>query len=87
MLVHVGRSSLTVFTQVFRHPGKDDEEIFRAYVSFVCLDRKAKPRAVAPLLVKPFGQQTLRTSEARFHWNEVERARKQRSLITKKQNA
>ncbi len=80
-LVHVGRSSLTVFTQVYKHPGVDDEEIFRAYVSFVCLDKKARPRAVAPLLLKPFSRKTLHSAEALQHWDEIEMARAQRSLI------
>jgi len=81
MLVHHGRTSLTVFTQVYKHSGHEDEEIFRAYVSFVCLDKKARPRAVAPLLVKPFGKDMLSSQEAKFHWAEVERARAQRSLV------
>src|SRR5437773_1184281 len=51
MLVHAGRTSLTVYTQVYRRTTGEDEEIFRAYVSFVCLDDKAKPRPVAPLLL------------------------------------
>src|SRR3954463_6227898 len=33
-LVHVGTTSLTVFTQVFRHAPPAHEEIFSAYVSF-----------------------------------------------------
>lgn len=88
LLVHVGRTSLTVFTQVYRNwaaqaPPIAGEEIFRAYVSFVCLDKKARPRAVAPLLLAPFSKETLDSDEARFHWAEVERARAQRTLSKK----
>ena len=78
MLVHVGRTSVTVFTQVYKRQAPLDQEIFRAYVSFVCLDKKARPRPVAPLLLKPFSQRTLVTAEAKRHWIEVERARKLR---------
>jgi len=84
MLVHAGRSSLTVYTQVFRRPAMNDEEIFRAYVTFVCLGKHARPRPVAPLLLQPFTQDTLDSDETRFHWNEVERARAQRTLGKRK---
>lgn len=80
MLVHAGRTSLTVFTQVFRRPSINDEEIFRAYVTFVCLDKMARPRPVAPLLLKPFTKDSLDSNEARMHWNEIERARARRTL-------
>ena len=83
--VHIGRTSLTVFTQVFRRKAGPSEpwgeEIFRAYVSFVCLDKKAQPTPVAPLLVAPLSRDTLETEEERKHWDEVERAREQRSLV------
>ena len=78
MLVHAGRTSLTVFTQVFRGPAANGVEIFRAYVTFVCLDRKGRPRPVAALLLKPFTKETLESAEEREHWSEVERARAQR---------
>jgi acyl-CoA hydrolase len=80
MLVHAGRTSLTVFTQVFRRPGLEDEEIFRAYVTFVCLDQRALPRPVAPLLLKPFTKESLESDEAREHWKIVEKARAQRVM-------
>ena len=80
MLVHTGRTSLTVFTQVFRGRATEEEEIFRAYVTFVCLDKDAHPRPVAPLLLQPFSRDTLDNDNARFHWDEVERARAQRTL-------
>jgi acyl-CoA hydrolase len=83
MLVHAGRSSLTVFTQVFRGRATEEEEIFRAYVTFVCLDKDAQPRQVKPLLLQPFSKATLDSDEARFHWDEIERARAQRSLLSK----
>ncbi len=79
MPVHVGRTSLTVFTQVYLRRQRADQEIFRAYVSFVCLDRQARPRRVAPLLLAPLNKQAL-PREARFHWDEVDRARAQRVL-------
>ena len=79
-LVHVGRTSLTVFTQVYLRHEFEDNEIFRAYVSFVCLDKRGKPRDVAPLLLKAFSLKTLCSRQARKHWREVERARAQRKL-------
>ncbi|HYF47793.1 MAG TPA: acyl-CoA thioesterase [Planctomycetota bacterium] len=93
--VHVGKTSLTVFTQVFRlrtstagqaSSGTKEawgDEIFRAYVSFVCLDKNAQPRKVAPLLLQPLSRERL-VKEERHHWDEVERARAQRSLTRKK---
>ena len=83
-LVHAGRTSLTVFTQVYRGRATDEEEIFRAYVTFVCLDKDAHPRAVEPLLLQQFNKSTLTSDEARRHWDEVDRARAQRSLVSKK---
>ena len=80
MLVHTGRTSLTVFTQVFRGRATEEEEIFRAYVTFVCLDKDAHPRPVAPLLLQPFDKDALTTDEARLHWDVVEHARAQRTL-------
>jgi len=74
MMVHVGRTSLTLFTQVFKHHDAQDEEIFRAYVSFVCLTKKDKPAPVAPLLLQPFSLQTIH-ADIRIHWDDVERAR------------
>jgi acyl-CoA hydrolase len=84
--VHVGRTSLTVFTQVFRRISAGEgqpwgEEIFRAYVSFVCLDEKARPRPLGDLLLHPLSRETLKTAEDRAHWDDVERARAQRSLV------
>lgn len=82
--VHVGRTSLTVFTQVFKRRLDDDQEIFRAYVSFVCLDKNAKPRRLVPLLLHSLSRAKLKTKEERRHWDEVERARVQRSLTRRK---
>ncbi|HYG77995.1 MAG TPA: acyl-CoA thioesterase [Planctomycetota bacterium] len=76
-LVHLGRTSLTVYTQVLKRHDANDEEIFRAYVSFVCLDSHGKPRRVSPLLVQPFSRESLDAEQLR-HWNNVERARKER---------
>jgi len=84
--VHVGKTSLTVFTQVFRRRTDADAdeawggEIFRAYVSFVCLDKNARPRRVPSLLLQPLSRERLKTVEERQHWDDVERARAQRSL-------
>jgi acyl-CoA hydrolase len=83
LLVHVGRTSATVFTRVYRGPLTSEEEIFRAYVSFVNLDKKAAPSPIAPLLLQPFSKATLSSEEALWHWAEVERARAQRSLNRK----
>jgi len=85
MLVHAGRTSLTVYTQVYRGRHPHDEEIFRAYVTFVCLDKNARPRPVAPFLLGPFSRETLDSAEARGHWDEVELARKQRTLTGNRQ--
>ena len=82
--VHVGRTSMTVFTQVYRHGIKDDDEIFRAYVSFVCLNSHGKACPIAPMLAKPFSRDHLEDETAKLHWDEVERARSQRSLLPKK---
>ncbi len=78
-LVHVGTTSCTVFTQVFLHEGPGDEEIFRAYVTFVCLDVNGQPRAIGPLLLKPFSRDSLMSETGRAHWDEVERGRRARS--------
>jgi len=79
MLVHAGRTSVTVFTRVLLQKTGRETEIFRAYVTFVCLDEKGRPTAAAPLLLKPFSFKTLPDESALAHWNEVERARQQRS--------
>src|SRR5712671_6289021 len=76
--VHAGRTSLTVFTQVFVLKGAAEREMFNAYVTFVCLGPHERPRAIAPLLVKPLSYGLLDSSSARGHWNEVERARRLR---------
>src|SRR5438094_1676897 len=39
LLVHAGRTSVTVFTQVYLRRAPREQEIFRAYVTFVCLDK------------------------------------------------
>lgn len=82
-VVHTGRSSLTVFTQVFRGRATDEEEIFRAYVTFVCLDAEAHPRPIAPLLLKPLNKESL-DANTRPHWDEVERARAARLRAAKR---
>ena len=83
LLVHVGRTSATVFTRVFRGPQTSEEEIFRAYVSFVNLDKQANPSPIAPLLLQPFSKEKLNSDESRAHWAEVEHARAQRSMTKK----
>jgi acyl-CoA hydrolase len=83
LLVHVGRTSATVFTRVYRGAQTSEEEIFRAYVSFVNLDKNAAPSPIAPLLLQPFSRDTLSSEEARAHWSEIERARAQRSNLNK----
>ncbi|HEY3321195.1 MAG TPA: acyl-CoA thioesterase [Planctomycetota bacterium] len=79
MLVHAGRTSVSIFTQVFLHRGAQEKEIFRAYVTQVCLDDAGKPREIAPLMLKPLTRESLTTDEARHHWDEVVRARALRS--------
>jgi acyl-CoA hydrolase len=76
--VHAGRTSLTIFTQVFRRCADCDETIFRAYVTFVCLDRNGQPTPVAPFFVKPFSRAELGDAALEKHWDEVEQARASR---------
>ena len=78
MIVHVGRTSLSVFTRVYRGRMPEQEEIFRAYVAFVNIDASRRPAEIAPLLLEPFSLATLSSDDERFHWNEVERQRAQR---------
>lgn len=73
--VHAGRTSLTVFTQVFLLGSDELLDIFSAYVTFVCLDKREKLRPIARLMRKPFTFGTLLSDEQRGHWQEVERAR------------
>lgn len=77
--VHAGRTSLTVFTQVFLLVGAKEFEMFSAYVTFVCLGGRERPRAVAPLMVRPLTYAALESDQARRHWDEVERARRLRA--------
>ena len=76
--VHAGRSSLTVFTQVYLMKGTSERETFRAYVTFVCLGKNSRPRPIAPLMVKKLSYAALTTDAQRAHWKEVERARSSR---------
>jgi uncharacterized protein (TIGR00369 family) len=75
--VHTGRTSLTVHTQVFLLSGSDETLIFRAYVTFVCLDDSGKPVAVAPFFAQPFTRSALPPAE-QLHWDAVERNRRER---------
>jgi acyl-CoA hydrolase len=70
-LVHVGRTSLTIYTEVDRMPSV--MRVFQAYVTYVALDRRGRPRLAAPLLLKPYRAVT---DEERRHWKEVEAARR-----------
>lgn len=73
-IVHVGRSSLTVFTQVMRHP--DGAEIFSAYTTMVNRGSDGRPVPVEPLFYqapwKPLDDET------RKHQEIVERMRQRR---------
>lgn len=80
-VVHAGRTSLTVYTQVFRKFGPDEEMIFRAYVSFVCLNASGKPARIAPYFLKPFNRNSLDTVELRNHWDAIEKSRSARKRI------
>ncbi|HLX63936.1 MAG TPA: acyl-CoA thioesterase [Planctomycetota bacterium] len=77
--VHAGRTSLTVFTQVFLLGAAAETEMFSAYVTFVCLGARERPRAVAPLMVRSLTYASLDSDQARRHWEEVERARRLRA--------
>src|SRR5205807_2142740 len=70
-LVHVGRTSLTVFTEVLLLHDGEPRVIFSAYVTFVCLNQHSRPRAIAPLLVEKFFLKDL-SAPAREHWKHVE---------------
>ena len=76
--VHAGRSSLTVFTQVFLLGGEEHVDIFSAYVTFVCLDKRAKLRPITGLLRKKLDFASMQTEEERKRWREVESARQSR---------
>ena len=72
-LVHVGRTSMTMHTDVIRLP--EGVHIFDALVTFVTISPKGKSMRVAPLLLTPF---KLETDEDK-RWNKVvEQARAQR---------
>ena len=72
-LVHIGRSSLTTYTEVDVMPAT--RRIFQAYVTYVALNRKGRPTNVAALLLRPFRPET---KEDRRRWQEVEDARRLR---------
>jgi len=78
-VVHAGRTSLTVFTQVFRKPASNEELIFQAYVTFVCLNAAGKPARIAPYFLSPVTRKSLPNSETRQHWDVIEKARSSRS--------
>lgn len=78
-VVHAGRTSVTVLTQVFKKAGENEELIFRAYVTFVCLNAKGKPAAIAPYFIQKFDRSKL-GGELAKHWDAVERARKMRRV-------
>lgn len=73
MLVHVGRTSLTVHTVVALMPSQLN--IFEAYVTFVALDANSHPTPVAKLLLEKF---EARTAEEKRHWKVVEADRQSR---------
>ncbi|MBI3828642.1 MAG: acyl-CoA thioesterase [Planctomycetes bacterium] len=77
LLVHVGRTSLTVHTEVARMPS--EQKIFEAYVTFVALDKKDRPTLVGKLLLKPF---TAKTADEKRHWRKVESERSRRRAKT-----
>jgi acyl-CoA hydrolase len=77
--IHAGRTSLTVYTQVSQISEPEDIVIFNAYVTFVCLDRRERPRSIAPLLLKPLTWEALQSDDARMHWNRVDEARRARA--------
>lgn len=76
--VHMGRTSLTVYTQVSRLGIPKECDLFSAYVTFVCLGEKERPRAIAPFMLNKLSFETLKSAEAREHWLIVERARVER---------
>ena len=81
-MVHVGRTSLTVFTEVLLLRDGEPHVIFSAYVSFVCLNSHGKPRAIAPLLVAKFNPSAL-GAESFARWEHVEKLRASRVTRSK----
>jgi acyl-CoA hydrolase len=73
-VVHVGQTSLTVFTEVLLLRDGSPHVIFSAYVSFVCLDALGRPRAIAPLLLSALTPQAL-SPAALERWQHVEKLR------------
>ena len=78
--VHTGLTSLTVFTKVLMLECPKERDMFSAYVTFVCLNAKERPRSIAPLMLKPLLFEHLKTDEDRAHWQRVEQARRERHL-------
>lgn len=73
-VVHTGRTSITAFTRVVRHPS--GEEIFSAYTTFVSRGREGSPAAIADLLTEPF--EPADDDETRRHHENVEQMRRRR---------
>ncbi len=71
-VVHVGRTSITAYTLVNRHP--QGEEIFSAYTTFVARGADGRPTEMAPLLQRPF-QTVGEAAQERFDYVEQMRAR------------
>jgi acyl-CoA hydrolase len=79
--VHAGRTSLTVFTKVLLLEFPKERDMFSAYVTFVCLNAKERPRPIGPLMLKPLLFEQLESDDAREHWQRVERARRERHAL------
>ena len=72
-LVHVGRTSLTIYTEVDVMPAT--RRIFQAYVTYVALNSKGRPTGVTALLRQPY--QPI-TEDDKNRWRDVEEARRSR---------
>jgi acyl-CoA hydrolase len=78
-IAHVGRSSLTVFVDVYYGRGVQ-QRVFGAYVTFVCIDENNKPRPIADFMLETVTRESL-DEDGRARWDEVERQRASRKKI------
>lgn len=69
-MVHIGRTSLTMHTEVAHVP--EGCVIFDAYVTFVALDPEGRPHSAVDLMLEPYEP---KTDEEKRHWKAVELAR------------
>jgi acyl-CoA hydrolase len=81
-LAHVGRTSLTVFVEVSYGAGIASQNVFDAYVTFVCTDQDGKPRPFADVLTATLGREDL-DPVGKQKWDEIEAQREFRKIKPK----